>query len=219
LVWLLLALLSSATYEVVAVTDKRLIDRHLPTLSCFYFWVGLSILVYGLVFLLIEGIPSDAPPGRLLVAGLFGLLWGGAMVMMFWGYKLQEVSRASAVVFISPVFVALMATTFLDESLGAVQWVAIIAVVSGAILISLTGSAGKGRFQLTRAFPILLGASLLTALGHVTGKYALEERSIPLVSSFRFLGMSAVLAFFWRRYTISHLRQASSPGKRWLCYW
>jgi drug/metabolite transporter (DMT)-like permease len=65
-----------------------------------------------------EGIPSNVPPGHLLIGGLSGLLWGGAMVMMFWGYKLQKVSRASAVVFIFPDFVALLATTFLDESLG-----------------------------------------------------------------------------------------------------
>jgi drug/metabolite transporter (DMT)-like permease len=49
---------------------------------------------------------------------------------------------------------------------------------------------------------------LLTALGHVTGKDALGELSIPLVSSLRFLGMAAVLAFFWRPQTFAHLRQA-----------
>jgi drug/metabolite transporter (DMT)-like permease len=207
LVWLLLALLSSAIYGIVAVTDKRLIDRYMPNLSSYYLWIGIAVFIYGIVFLLAEGIPNNAPASHLLVAGLSGLFWGGAMVMMFWGYKLQEVSRASAVVFTFPVFVALMATAFLDESLVPIQWAAIVMVVAGAILISLTGSAGKGRAQLTRAFPILLGASLLTASGHVTGKFALQELSVPLVSSFRFFGMAAVLAFFWRPQTLTHLRQ------------
>jgi drug/metabolite transporter (DMT)-like permease len=159
----------------------------------------MSVFIYGIVFLLVEGIPNDASPGHLLLAGLSGL---------FWGYKLQEVSRTSAVVFTFPVFVALMATAFLDESLTPIQWAAIAMVVAGAVLISLTGPAGRGRAHLTRAFPILLGASLLTVLGHVTGKYALQELSVPLVSSFRFFGMAAVLAFFWRPQTFAHLRQA-----------
>jgi drug/metabolite transporter (DMT)-like permease len=209
LVWLLLALLSSAIYGIVAVTDKRLIDRYMPNLSSYYLWIGIAVFIYGIVFLLAEGIPNNAPASHLLVAGLSGLFWGGAMVMMFWGYKLQEVSRASAVVFTFPVFVALMATAFLDGSLAPVQWAAIVAVVAGAILISLTGSAGKGRAQLTRAFPIiLLGASLFTALAHVTGKYALEELSVTLVSSLGFFGTAAVLALFWSPKTFAHLRQA-----------
>jgi drug/metabolite transporter (DMT)-like permease len=208
LVWLLLALLSSAIYGIVAVTDKRLLDRYIPSLSSYYLWIGMAVFIYGIVFLLAGGIPEHAPASHLLIAGLSGLFWGGAMVMMFWGFKLQEVSRASAVVFTFPVFVALMATAFLDESLAPVQWAAIVAVVAGAILISLTGSAGKGRAQLTRAFPILLGASLFTALAHVTGKYALEELSVTLVSSLGFFGTAAVLAFFWSPKTFAHLRQA-----------
>jgi len=79
---------------------------------------------------------------------------------------------------------------------------------SNILLISLTYSPGPGYVRIIKAFPVLLGASFLTALGHVTGKYALEELSIPLVSSLRFLGMAAVLAFFWRPYTLAHLRQA-----------
>lgn len=208
MVWLLLALLSSAIYGIVAVADKRLLDRYMPSLSSYYLWIGIAVFIYGIGFLLAAGIPEAAPASHLLVAGLSGLFWGGAMVMMFWGYKLQEVSRASAVVFIFPVFVALMATAFLDESLGPIQWAAISMVVAGAILVSLTGSAGKGRAQLTRAFPVLLGASLLTALGHVTGKYALQELSVPLASSLRFFGMAAMLAFFWRPQNLAHLRQA-----------
>ncbi len=145
------------------------------------------------------------------------------MAMTFWGFRFQEVSRASAVLFTSPVFVALMATLFLGESLIAGQWSAIIVVIFGAILISFgtksrsifiktnrfwtAGDDSKRRsFGVTRAFPILVGASLLTALGHVTGKYALEELSVWSVTSFRFFGMAVVLAFFWNPQAFAALR-------------
>ena len=142
------------------------------------------------------------------MAGLSGLAWGGAMVLMFWGYRMQEVSRASAVVFAFPVFVAIMATLFLDETVLPIQWAAIVLVVAGAILISLNGGTGVKASKMAQAFPILIGASLLTALGHITGKYALQEISVWTVASFRFFGMAVVLAFFWRPYTITHLRDA-----------
>jgi drug/metabolite transporter (DMT)-like permease len=206
-IWLTLALLSSAIFGVMGVIDKRLIDKHLPSLSSYYVWIALSVLVYGFVFLAVGGIPVDAEPRLLMVAGASGLAWGGALVMMFWGYKLQEVSRASAVVFTFPVFVAIIATLFLDETLVPIQWAAIVLVVAGAILISLNGGGGDTSSKLVKAFPVLIGASLLTAVGHITGKYALEELSVTTVSSFRFFGMAAVLFLFWRPSTFGHLRQ------------
>jgi drug/metabolite transporter (DMT)-like permease len=50
-IWLTLALLSSATFAVVGVIDKRLIDKHLPSLSSYYVWIAISVLIYGFVFL------------------------------------------------------------------------------------------------------------------------------------------------------------------------
>lgn len=208
MLWLTLALLSSATYGVVAVIDKRLIDKHLSSLPTYYVWVAFSVLVYGVVFLVVGGIPENVEARFLLIAAVSGLSWGGAMVMLFWGYKLQELSRASAVVFAFPVFVAVMATLFLGETLVPMQWAAIVLVVAGAILISLNGGVGIKSTQLAKAFPVLIGAALLTAIGHITGKYALGELSVSLVSSFRFFGIALVLSFFWKPHVMGQLRQA-----------
>ena len=46
MIWLLLALLSSAIFGVVAVVDKRLIDRYLPSLSGYFVWIGLSVFAF-----------------------------------------------------------------------------------------------------------------------------------------------------------------------------
>lgn len=206
--WMLLAALSSAAYGTMAVIDKRLIDQYMPSLNSYYLWIGIAVFVYGLVFLAVGGSPADAPLGPTLVAAASGLCWGAALAMMFLGYKLQEVSRASALVFTFPVFVALLAVAFLGESLVPLQWVALTVVVAGAILISLGGPSTGGGRKLFRIVPVLLAASLLTALGHLTGKYALQELSVGFVTSLRFLGMAFVLAFFWRRRNLVELRQA-----------
>jgi len=208
MIWLVLALLSSAVFGVVAVMDKRLIDHCLSSLSSYLVWIGLSVLGYGFVFLAVGGMPTGADISYVLIAGLSGLVWGGAMVLIFWGYQMQEVSRASAVVFAFPVFVALMAGFLLDENLTPIQWAAMILVVSGAVLISLNGAGRTTGKVLAKAFPILIAAAILTAIGHITSKYALEEISVWTATSFRFFGMAAVLVFFWRPNTVAHLKKA-----------
>ena len=200
-------MLTAAGFAGIAVIDKRLIDRYMPSLPSYYVWVGFAMAIYGVVFMAIGGVPDTSHLWHTTVAGLSGLAWGAALAMMFLGYKLQEVSRATAMVFTFPVYVALFAVVFMGESLVPLQWVAIVVVVFGGVLISMTGPA-TGRAKLTKIIPVLLCAALLIATGHLTAKYALQEVSVPLVTSFHFLGVAAVLLFFFRRDTIPNLRRA-----------
>ncbi len=208
--WMFLALLNAAAYAGIAVIDKRLIDRYMPNMSVFYVCIGTAVLLSGFVFLAVGGLPHGAHIDRVLVAGVSGLAWGFALALLFLGYKLKEVSRASAMVFTFPVFVAIFAMVFLGEKLIPLQWGAIGAVVAGATLISMTGPAGTGRTRFTKILPVLLGASLMIATGHATAKYALEELSVAFVGSLHFFGQAAVLLFFWRRRTLSQIRQILS---------
>lgn len=205
-VWI--ALVSTATFGLVTVLDKRLIDRHMPSLAAFYVSVGAGLILYALVVLALTGIPQGAPWDHLAAAGAAGLCWGAALGLMFWGYKYEEASRASAIIHTFPVFVAALAVTLLGETLVGGQWVAIVAVVAGAFAISLRGSAGGMPVRLNRAFPILVGASLFTALAHLTNKYALEELPVWFVYAVRNLGMGGIFLCLWRPGTLGELSQA-----------
>jgi drug/metabolite transporter (DMT)-like permease len=195
-IWVALA--SAATFGMVTVLDKRLVSNNMPSLAAFYMGTLISLVGYATVVLALTGIPDNAALDRLIAAGASGLCWGGALGMMFWGYKYEEASRASAIIHTFPVFVAILAVTVLGETLVAGQWVAIIVVVAGAFTISLRTSNGGKILRLTRAFPILVGASMFTALALLTGKYALEELSVWLVFSLRNYGMVVVFVFLWR---------------------
>lgn len=224
MVWIVLSLISAASYGTIAVIDKRLLDRHMPSLSSYFLWVGMATLTYGLLFLGLSEFPIGVSTTRIAIGALSGLCWGGAIAMMFWGFKLQEVSRASAMLFTFPVFVALFASLFLGESLLYGQWLAIGVVVFGALLISVAepgksifmkvnsywkseGLTKRNKIRLTAAFPILIGSSLLTAGGHLTGKYALQELSVSTVTSMGFLGTALVLAMFWRPKAFREVKQ------------
>jgi drug/metabolite transporter (DMT)-like permease len=194
-IWVALA--SAATFGIVTVLDKRLVSSNMPSLSAFYMGTLISLVGYATVVLALTGFPDNAATDRLIAAGASGLCWGGALGMMFWGYKYEEASRASALIHTFPVFVAILAVTVLGETLVAGHWVAIILVVTGAFTISLRTAGGK-ILRLTRAFPILIGASMFTALALLTGKYALEELPVWFVFSLRNYGMVVVFVFLWR---------------------
>jgi len=179
----------------------------MPSLSAFYISVGLGLITYAVITLVITGIPRGASVDRLAAAGASGLCWGGALGMMFWGYKYEEASRASAIIHTFPVFVALLAVTLLGEVLSAGQWAAIVLVVIGAFLVSLRGFSEGGMLRLNRAFPILIAASLFTALAHLTNKYALGELPIWFVYAMRNFGMGTVFAFLWRPGTFGQVLQ------------
>ena len=202
-IWL--ALLSAAIFGFVTVLDKRLVDKYMPSLSAFYVCVGMGLVTYAMITLIITGIPDDPPLDHLAAAGASGLCWGDALGMMFWGYKYEEASRASAIIHIFPVFVALLAVTLLGEVLSGLQWAAIVVVVLGAFLVSLRGFRGGAILRVNRAFPILIAASLFTALAHLTNKYALAELPIPFVYAMRNFGMGLVFAFMWRRGTFGQV--------------
>ena len=170
----------------------------MPSLSAFYMGVMISLVSYATVTLAVTGIPEHIPNDRLVAAVTSGLCWGGALAMMFWGYKLEEASRASAIIHTFPVFVAILAVLFLGEILKYGQWVAIIIVVVGAMTISLWGSNTGKIVRFNKGLPVLLGASLFTALALLTGKYALEELPVWFVYSIRNYGMASIFIFLWR---------------------
>ena len=208
-IWL--ALLSAAIFGLVTVTDKRLISVNMPNISSFYFIIVITLYVHTGLAIIVFGIPDQLPLTHLLLAGIAGLFWGASLWTMFIGYRFEEASRASAVIHTFPVFVALLAVPFLGEILSIAQCLAILIVVVGAFSISLRSSAGN-LFTINKAFPVLIAASILTALAHITGKYSLEKIEVEFVYAMRNFFMATFLAMFMRpKDTVTVIRALKNP--------
>ena len=208
-IWL--ALLSAAIFGLVTVTDKRLISVNMPNISSFYFIIVITLYVHTGLAIIVFGIPDQLPLTHLLLAGIAGLFWGASLWTMFIGYRFEEASRASAVIHTFPVFVALLAVPFLGEILSIAQCLAILIVVVGAFSISLRSSAGN-LFTINKAFPVLIAASILTALAHITGKYSLEKIEVEFVYAMRNFFMATFLAMFIRpKDTVTVIRALKNP--------
>ena len=135
--WIILALTAAATLAVVNLTDKRLLDHHLPGLSTLYLWVALALAAYIAGAIVIFGLPRDTAPAIVLVALASGFSLGVGYALIFVGLKVAEASRAVAISQIYPIFVALLAVIFLGERLVPMQWAAITRGALGTMLVAL----------------------------------------------------------------------------------
>ena len=180
--WIFLSLASAVTLAVVNLTDKRLLDHHLPNLECLYAWVAFALAVYIVGALAIFGAPADTAAPYVLAALASGFTFGVGYALLFIGLKLDEASRAVGISQIYPIFVAILAATFLGEDLGPMQWAAIVLVVLGTIVISLPAAPrGLAAPRLSRGVPASVASGLFLGVGFFLTKLALGESSFVTV--------------------------------------
>jgi drug/metabolite transporter (DMT)-like permease len=211
--WVSIAILSAAVLGTVNIIDSHLLSRRMPSLASFLLPVGTIALIYGLVLLILFPIPEGTSQLTLLVALASGFLRSVAIVIMLYTMRREEISRIIPVVHTYPVLVAIMAIPILGESLVFLQWLAVIIVVAGAVMVSIRkGSAGKGTW-LGKSFALLICSSLLMAAANIASKYALAY-----ISPWNMFCLSAFcisllfLPLSLRLSTFNQLRQIQHQG-------
>ena len=131
--------------------------------------LGAALIILGL-----HPFPEGVDAIPLLVAIASGLVRSVGVVLMFQVMRSEEVSRVIPVINIFPIFVAILAVPLLGETLGYLQWLAILMTVAGAVFISIRRGAEGGRVRLHKSFLLLLAASLSMGLANIASKYALN---------------------------------------------
>ena len=204
--WIFLSLASAAIFAVVSVLDKFILMRHVPSAPTMIVLLGLLQLPGATIMVLVS--PPELPAsGAWAVAYASGLLWGVSLVIMFQVMSRHEVSRILPVISTSPVYVAIMAMVFLDESLTVAHWVAIAVTVTGAFLVSIRPVRGSVVIVLGRSLGALVVASILVAAAQLLGKVALNELSLTSMFPFRSLGLATgCVALSLRRSTYAETR-------------
>ena len=196
--WVLASTGAAIGFAAVTILDKVILGRHVASAWVFILVAGFLQLPGALVPLAFVAFPGY-PAEMWLAALASGACYGMSLVLMFWALRRQDASLVTAVDQTAPVFVAIIAVTFLAEDLTGWHWVAILVTVAGAALISLRRRAG-GQPSLGSWFFVVLGASALFAAGTTLSKVALDGgmslwnlytvRSITLTAS--------MVAFAWR---------------------
>jgi len=171
--WVSVALLSAAVLGLVNIIDSHLISRRMPSLRAFLLLIGIIHLIYGSVLFSLFPLPEGVGIWPVLVAVASGILRTSAVTIMLYTMKREEVSRVVPVVYTYPVFVAIMAVPLLGETLYYLQWLAIIIVVAGAVMVSFRRNSEGSATWLGKPLLLLFGSSLLFAMADIASKYAL----------------------------------------------
>lgn len=176
--WISLAISSTVLFSIVAVLDKKLLARYIHDVRTFYFCVGAFQLIVSLFVILINPWESNPSTLTFFIGLSSGIVWALGLMTMFFGMSKLEVSRVIPISHTYPVFVAIMATSFLGETLSFIQYSSILLTVLGAGLLARSGvlsAETSNKKHDIRIYLLVLLGSVLTAVANVTYKYALSE--------------------------------------------
>jgi transporter family protein len=198
--WFAAALISTLLFAVVSILDKRLLETLFPSYHLFIITFGLLQFFIAVVFFVIViptvGFESGAGIAWALASGL---MWAMGLSLFFYGLSIEEVSRAAPMQSITPVITAVIAVVLFDEVISSTQWVGILVVVSGAVIINLRKIDGRYRIAHGKAFVVLLLAAFALGLAFVVSDEATNRLNVGATQGLRALGMGVgVLAFTWR---------------------
>ena len=214
--WIAAALASTIIYAGVTVGDKLILTRLGIRLPAFYMFTGASQGIVS-VFILAIDPPRGVPVYSALAGFGGGFFWGAGLTLMFWGLTREQVSRVAPVWHTSPIFVAIMAVLFLGESLGLLQWFAIMLVVFGAIAISVRSSDLGIGFSIRPIFLVIFFGAILIGSGQLLLKEGSADQSVWSLMAFRGLGLfTAMFVPYARPRTFAalfrYMRSASRAG-------
>ena len=210
--WLGLAIIAAALTGLGNVGEKVLASRFMPDANSLMGWLAVSILGYGIVFAIIYPFAAGTPGGHIAAVFGSGAAYGVAISILYRVIMRSEASRAFPVFNSSPVFVAIIAVFVLNQSVSALQWLAILLTVAGIVAIS-AGRSDGGRISLDRTFMWLLVAAGLVGLSQVLSSYALEE--VTTENAFwaqRFGAMIPILLNWRRDFLRNFLSTVRKPG-------
>ena len=172
--WTSVAILSAAILGMVSIFDSHLVSKRMTSLRAFLLPVGIILLIYASFLLYLFPLPEGTGIWPILAALASGILRGIAAGIMLYTLKKEDVSRVIPVAHTFPIFVAIMAVPLLGEVLGYLEWLAIIIVVAGAVMISTEKSPSGSTSRLSRPFLLLFISSLLFAVANIASKYSLS---------------------------------------------
>lgn len=175
--WASTAILSAAVMGIVSIIDSHLISKRMPGLRAFMLPVGIFLIIYSLLLFYLFPLPEGIGIRLVLVAVASGLLRTAAIIIMLYSLKREEVSQVVPVVYTYPIFVAIIAVPLLGEILNYLQWLAVIIVVAGAVMVSAKKAPSGSTTWLGKPFLLLFVSSLFFGVADIASKYALAYLS------------------------------------------
>lgn len=182
--WLVFSIIASIFWGLGVVIDKYLLTKHMQdpfSYQLLYMITEAPILL----LLLFTPISHDFPWFALGIVGGLGTYLG--LMLYFKAMAIEEASRVISLIYISPIFVLILASVFLQETLSLPMYFGVVFLVLGAISVSYRKV--KGRSSMTSpALGLLLASSVVWAGYEVLTKYVLGFIEYPSYLFWNFIG-------------------------------
>ncbi len=207
MLWILFAIIANVLFAVSNLFDKFLIEKRVRdplALTVFGGWIDLLV---ALIIVLIHGLSITVPLqiGVLLLSGVFVEL---ALIPYFKALSLEDASRISPLFQSMPVFVLLLSSVFLRETLTHRQLLGFLLILSGSFIVSMR-KTDAGIFKIRKAFWWVLLASILWALPAVMFKFVVIKQTFWDALALEFFGVAigaTILFFLYKTRVIAQIR-------------
>jgi len=136
-----LGLIAAATYGTYSVLGKKLLARHrMATVLAAYLLLG-TLLLIGVKLLISPG--TWPAPREAITIGIYTGVMTTLLPITLYTFGLSRLpaSEASILLTFEPVVAFILAAVVLGESLHAGQWLGVVAVLGGVVLLTWPGRA------------------------------------------------------------------------------
>lgn len=181
MLWLYLALFAAAAFGITSIVDKLAVSRFFRSPWAYYCWWAAYSVALSLLFLLFAQWPPQFNAFAFaagMVSAVVGAIYLGAIGR-------EDVSRVIPLFFLSPLFVLLLSSLFLGESLAGEKYAGIVVLVSGAVLM---GVREPHRLRLGRGAKLAVLAAAVAGVSTIFYKVATGAGGLPEVLFWNWLG-------------------------------
>lgn len=182
--WQLLTILAVFIFAVTTIIDKFLLTKWVknPIIPPLFF--GPLGLLTSFIIYLFYGF-SYLGGMNIVLALLAGVIYMLGEFLYYKAVKLEEISRVIPLVYLSPLFILILAAIFLGEIFTPLKYLGIFFLMSGAIFIS---SKNFSKINFNRAFWFAVFSALMFAFIGIITKYLLNFADFWTVFSYIRLG-------------------------------
>lgn len=134
--------ISAATYGLIPLFALPIMAKgvYFDSILCYRFLIAaLSIAC----LMVIRKESFRVHRRQLLTLGGLGCLFASSAMFLFWSYSLMAAGIASTILFLYPVFVAILMTTLFREKISWLVHLAILIALSGVALLYMGDGGGK----------------------------------------------------------------------------
>jgi len=184
MLWILFSILAALVWAIVSIVDKYIFTKWIRKPVIPLMILGVIGLVASFFVYLFHGF-SYLSYFNIALAFVAGILYVIGILFYFKAVKIEEISRVIPLLYLSSLFVSILAAIFLGEIFTPIKYLGIFLLIIGAILVS---SKNFIKFGFGKAFWFMIVTSLALSVDAVITKYLLNFADFWTIFSYIRIG-------------------------------